>query len=118
MMERILRLIRLSRDRHDIDAMSDAELADLGVSRAEALSLAALPDEVPARVTAMARIFGVAEAALLADRGLWHEVLNRCQHCDDLAACHRFMAREAPADKDDVSFCPNRATFEALSAQI
>jgi Domain of unknown function (DUF1127). len=121
MMERFLRMFRLSRDLHDIEAMSDAELADLGVSRAEALALAALPDDVPTRVTEMAKVFGIASEELLADRRLWHELLHSCSQCHDLATCHRFMARaepEEPVDRASLGFCPNRHTFDSLSRAL
>lgn len=121
MMERFLRMFRLSRDMHEIEAMTDTELADLGVSRTEALSLAALPDDVPVRVGAMARIYGLEVDDLLADRRVWHELLHGCNHCTDLATCHRFMARaepEAPVDPAALAFCPNRATFDHLSRSL
>ncbi|MCB1388977.1 MAG: DUF1127 domain-containing protein [Rhodobacteraceae bacterium] len=118
MMERFLRMFRLSRDLHEIEAMSDAALADLGVSRAEAIALAALPDDVPTRMTAMAKVFGLSVTDVMADRRLWQELLSSCSHCGDLATCHRFMARAEPDDPVDtrmLSFCPNRRTFDALA---
>ena len=121
MMERFLRMFRLSRDMHEIEAMTDSDLADLGVSRTEALSLAALPDDVPGRVATMARIYGLEVDDLLADRRVWHELLHGCNHCTDLATCHRFMAREdqeAPVDPAALTFCPNRETFAHLSQAL
>ena len=119
MMERFLRLFRLSRDINELAALSDADFADMGVSRAEAMRLAELPDDVPTRVTRMAGLFGLDSAALLADRRVWHEVLQICDSCPDLGACQRFMAREdpeAPILFEDVAFCPNRSTFAAMAA--
>jgi len=119
MMERFLRLFRLSRDLHDLEALSDADFVDLGVSRSEALQLASLPDEVPVRVTEMAKVFGLDATALLADRRVWNEILHSCNNCDDLGTCRRFLARDAgdeAANPADVDFCPNRETFTALAA--
>ncbi|PWE28163.1 hypothetical protein C4N9_12495 [Pararhodobacter marinus] len=121
MMERFLRMFRLSRDLHEINALSDAELADMGVTRTEALQLVALPDEVPARVAEMARLFGLSMAELMADRRVWHEVLGRCNGCTDPGTCHRFMAREEPGasvDTATLTFCPNRATFDELAQGV
>lgn len=121
MMERFFRLFRLSRDIHEIEAMGDRELADLGISRTEALQLAALPDDVPTRVSAMAKVFGIPSEALLADRRLWHELLHSCNNCTDLGACHRFMAREEPdepVETGSLTFCPNRQTFEEVSRAL
>ncbi|MBN8290736.1 hypothetical protein JI664_02045 [Rhodobacter sp. NTK016B] len=118
MIEGFLRMFRLSRDLHDIKAMSDADLADMGVTRTEALQLAALPDDVPARVTEMARLFGLTSSELMADRRVWHEVLGRCNGCTDLGTCHRFMAREdhdEPVDTATLTFCANRAAFDELA---
>lgn len=120
-MERFLRLFRLSRDVHEIDALSDRDLADLGVSRIEALQLASLPDDVPVRVREMATLFGIPSAELLADRRLWHELLHSCNQCADVALCHRLIARpepEEPVDTASLTFCPNRATFERLSQAL
>ena len=121
MMDRFLQLFRRSRDLHEIEAMSAAELADLGVSRSEALALAAMPDDVPMRVTAMARVFGLDPAEVMQDRRVWHALLQDCHHCPDLGTCHRFMAREEqdmPVDTSRLTFCPNRQTFEALQTLV
>ena len=113
MMERFLTLFRRSRDRNDLMAMSDRELADLGVSRAQALELVNLPDDVPGRVAAMGRIFGLSEAELTANRDLWHGLLETCHHCAALPTCARFMA-SAEAEPAKAGFCPNRAEFTEL----
>ncbi|MCA2012582.1 DUF6455 family protein [Pararhodobacter sp. CCB-MM2] len=120
-MERFLHLFRVSRDLHEIEAMSARELADLGVTRAEAMELAALPDDVPQRVTEMARVFGLDPSEVMQDRRVWHELLQNCHHCHDLGTCHRFMAREEkdePVDTTTLTFCPNRRTFDALNASL
>lgn len=113
MMERFLMLFRRSRDRNELMALSDRELADLGVSRAQALELVNLPDDVPARVAAMGRLFGLGEAELTANRDLWHELLETCHHCAALPTCARFMASGAP-EPANAGFCPNRAEFTEL----
>jgi hypothetical protein len=115
MMERFLRAFRLSRDLGDIEAMSDADLADLGLTRAQAVALNALPDDVPARVLAMGRVFGLDDAALLADPERWHQMLDRCNRCADLPACHRFMALEEPGAAGDVDFCANAENLAEMA---
>lgn len=121
MMDRFFRLFRVSRDINDIMAMSERDLADLGVSRTEAMELAALPDEVPARVREMAKVYGLSADELLADRRLWHELLHGCNHCADVAACDRFLSRPAkdePVDAATLTFCPNRERFATASVAL
>lgn len=120
-MENFFRLFRISRDINDIMAMSERELADLGVSRTEAMQLATLPDEVPARVRAMAKLYGLSADALLSDRRLWHELLNGCNHCADVATCDRFLsgpAKQEPVDIAALTFCPNRESFAKASVAL
>jgi hypothetical protein len=115
MMERFLRAFRRSRDLSDVLAMEDSDLADLGITRAQALALNALPDDVPARVQSMGRVFGLSDETLLADSDRWHELLYSCNRCDGLPACRRFMAREEQGSPDEVHFCPNSGAFRALA---
>lgn len=121
-METFLRAFRHSRDLHDIEAMSAEALRDLGVTRDQARMLNALPDDVPARVAAMARAFGLSGAALLEDPDRWFALLHDCAQCRDLPACHRFLAREDRPDLDDApaiaqGFCPNAGVFAEMSAR-
>ncbi|MCA8883471.1 MAG: DUF1127 domain-containing protein [Rhodobacter sp.] len=115
MMERFMKLFRRSRDLHDIRAMSDRDLADLGVTRAQAEALTALPDDVPGRVAAMGRVFGLSEDTLTRQRDLWNEMLHSCHHCQDLATCERTMVNRITGEIPEVGFCPNAGAFAALS---
>ncbi|MCB1395748.1 MAG: hypothetical protein KDJ98_07170 [Rhodobacteraceae bacterium] len=122
MMEGFLRAFRHSRDRHDIEAMSDESLRGLGMTRDQARMLNALPDDVPARVAAMARVHGLSDAEILADIDRWYALLQTCNQCRDLPSCHRFLAREdldTLADEGPVEtpFCPNTAVFAAMAAR-
>jgi hypothetical protein len=114
MMEQFLRAFRRSRDRQDIERMTEAELSDLGVTRTLMLELNTLPDDVPARVAAMGRTFGLSDEALLDDPESWLTLLVSCNHCAELPACHRFMAREEPGTAGDVDFCPNASRLATM----
>ena len=117
MKERFLKMFRRSRDLNVIAELSDAELADMGVSRTQALALAAIEDSVPVRLTEMARAQHVPDAALSRDRDNWHELVHRCASCQDVPACERFLARDAGDEAEPVAFCPNMALFATLSVQ-
>jgi hypothetical protein len=111
MLERLRRMFEHYRDLTEVSSLSDRELADLGVSRDQALQLAALPDDVPGRVAAMGRIFGISETDLTRDRAVWQELLAVCQSCRELRSCRRLMERADTAAPADAGFCPNWTQF-------
>ncbi|MCW1931790.1 DUF6455 family protein [Pararhodobacter zhoushanensis] len=117
MKERFLKMFRRSRDLNAIAEMSEADLADMGVSRAQAQALAAVEDSVPVRLAEMARSQHVPETVLARDRDSWHELVHRCAECHDVPACERYLAREEGMDAESVAFCPNMAMFNALAAR-
>ncbi|MEZ5752333.1 MAG: DUF1127 domain-containing protein [Paracoccaceae bacterium] len=106
-------LAKRRRDLRDLSAMSDGDLRDMGVSRAQAMGLAALPDTVPERMTAMARIFGLSPDQLQENRAEWHELLETCAHCGALSSCARFMEYEFRTVEAAQDFCPNAPDFTA-----
>jgi len=114
MIERFPEFFRRTRDQHELMGLSDRELADLGVTRAQALELAHLPEDVPGRVQAMGRIFGLSEAELADNRDLWHELLQSCRHCTHLPQCARFLA-SGEGTPEQAGFCPNHDEFAALA---
>lgn len=111
MIEKLQRLFRQYRDLSEVATLSERDLADLGVSRDQAMQLAALPDDVPGRVTAMGRIFGLSEAELTRDRAVWTELLAVCQSCRELKSCRRLLDRADAAAPADAGFCPNWTQF-------
>ena len=113
-MERIRRLFERHRDLTEVAELSDRELADLGVSRDQAVQLAALPDDVAGRISAMGRIFGLSEAELNRDRAVWLELLAVCNSCRELRACRRLLSRADAATPEDAAFCPNWKQFSKI----
>lgn len=116
MFDRLLRLFARAGDRDSVAALDDRELADLGLTRDQALNLARLPAWVPDRVAAMGRLFGLAEADLIRDRGLWEDLLLTCRDCRQLAACRRLLDRDDRPEPTEAAFCPNAARFALPSA--
>ncbi len=116
MFERIRYLWKRAADEEAVLALSERELADLGVSRDQALALVRMPPEVPERVAAMAKIFGVTEADLAGNRADWEELLTTCAACAETRICRRFLARDE-RDPANARFCPNAPHFEGLRAE-
>ncbi|MFN3953692.1 MAG: DUF1127 domain-containing protein [Pararhodobacter sp.] len=115
MFNRIRRFFELARDADAVASLSERELADLGVSRDQALNLVSLTHDVPGRVAAMGRIFGLSEMELTRDRVVWRELLETCHHCRALPACRRLLGRHPggeDARREAAGFCPNRPGFE------
>lgn len=119
MFERIRQIFDRWHALEELARMSDADLADLGVTRDQALALATMPADVPERLRAMAAIFGLSEADLHRDHATWLEVTETCASCGARPACKRKLEREAVFEgsvlPDEVAFCPNARTYKALA---
>lgn len=111
MLDRIRNLIARHRSLAEVRMLSDRDLSDLGISRDQAINLAAIPPAVPARLLTMAAFFGRPRADLTRDRGTWDQMLTTCQGCGELSACRRLLARADTADVTEAAFCPNAATL-------
>jgi len=111
MLDRVRRFLARAADARAVAALSARDLADLGVSRDQAMNLVSLPDDVPGRIAAMGRIFGLTEAELMRDRGAWEELLMTCNACRELGACRRLLADADTATPTQAAFCPNSGRF-------
>jgi uncharacterized protein YjiS (DUF1127 family) len=114
--DRIRTLIRHLHDVTEINALSDRDLSDLGISRDQLLDFLRMPQDISARVTAMAAIFGVPEDQLRRNYPQWVDLLTTCGHCADRSACAKVLDRGSEADPAEASFCGNRQVFAHLSA--
>lgn len=119
MFDRVRAMLRKWQDAEAVAALDDRALSDLGVSRAEALTLARLPAEVPARMAAMAGLFGVEEGALQRNRAARLEATETCARCAQTTRCRRTLDRarvlEGSVDAADCGFCPNAGRWAALA---
>lgn len=107
-------IARRHRDLREIAALGDRDLADLGLTRDQARHLAAMPDDVPGRVEAMARVFGVDADTLHRERDSWTEMLETCAECGALPACKRLMDAPTQSEEAAARICPNAAGFAVL----
>lgn len=118
MLDRIRTLIRHLHEVSEVNALSDRDLQDLGISRAQLLDFLQMPRDITERVTAMAAIFGVPDADLRRDHALWVDLLTTCGQCADRTACSRVLDRGPAATGLDAPFCGNRDTFAALAPKV
>ncbi len=117
MFDRIRSLIDRLHEVQEVNALSDRDLDDLGMSREQVLGFLKMPRDISERVTAMGRIFGVSELDLKRDHAQWVDLLTVCGHCADRAACARVLAQGAAARSSEAHFCGNRTSFGALATQ-
>ncbi len=113
MLQAIRALIHRRREEKAVEALSDRDLADLGMSRAQVLHFLHMPADTPERLLAMARIFGLTEGEVKRDHGEWLDLVESCAACQDRAACALLLAKGTLANPRDAEFCPNRESFEA-----
>lgn len=116
MFDRIRALIDRLHEVQEVNALSNRDLDDLGMSREQVLGFLRMPRDVSERVTAMGRIFGVSEVELKRDHAQWVDLLTVCGHCADRASCAHVLAKGASAQPSEAVFCGNRATFTDLAA--
>lgn len=117
MFERIKALIERWNDLREVDHLSDRELDDLGMTRGQVEAFVRMPHDVPDRVLAMARIFGLDEDEVKANHGEWLDLLETCGTCHDRGACALVLERGDLSRPAECSFCLNKDRFGALAHQ-
>ncbi|MBL9072122.1 DUF6455 family protein [Tabrizicola sp.] len=117
MFHRIRNLIDRLHAVQEVNALSDQELDDIGMSREQVIGFLNMPRDISERVTAMGRIFGISELELKRDHLQWIDLLTVCGHCADRGACARVLAKGDAARPSEAHFCGNRASFSTLAAQ-
>lgn len=116
MFERIRSLLDRLHEVREVNALSDRDLDDLGMSREQVLDFVRMPRDITERVTAMGAIFGVCEADLKRDHAQWVDILSTCGHCISRGACSDALA-DAATRPADCTFCGNRAVFADLASK-
>ena len=115
MFDRIKTLVDRWRDLNEVASLTDRDLADLGMTRAQVEAFVQMPQDVPDRVAAMAQIFGLTEDQIKADHHAYTDLLYTCGHCKDRAACRQVLNRGALARPEDANFCGNKTAFEGAA---
>lgn len=118
MFERIKAMIERWQELSEVEAMSDHELDDLGVTREQMRAFVCIPQDVPDRVLAMAEIFGIPEDQVQRDHALYLELLETCCTCGDRGACKLALAKGDLSRPGDCNFCRNARSFHELADAV
>lgn len=111
MFDRIRALLDRWHDLKSVDALSDRDLDDLGMSRSQLAEFISIPADVPDRIARMAAVFGIPEAELQANRADYLELLGSCHHCKDKASCSLALHKGEIRTPADATFCPNAGLY-------
>ena len=97
---------------HELQRLSDLELADIGIARAEIPALARSKDAAALLRQMLARL-GIPDTALQQDPVLRQRVQRACATCFSRVYCRRWLRTGQPAEGYK-GFCPNTEEFEGL----
>lgn len=114
MFDRIRTLLHRLSEVKEVNALSDRDLSDLGLSRDQVMQFLHMPADITERATAMGAIFGVPEADLKRDHAQWIDLLTTCGQCADRKACSALLDSDQPQPAD-CGFCGNRRSFADLA---
>jgi hypothetical protein len=117
MFERIKALMERWHDIKEINALSDRDLDDLGMSRDQVQAFARMPRDVSERVAHMAAVFGLTDAELHMNHDAYLGLLSTCGSCRDRAQCAHVLARGPLATPAEADFCLNAESFAAQAAR-
>ncbi len=117
MLDWLRRLTEQSRNLRELATLDERAFADMGVSREQALNLAAMPEVVIDRVQAMGQVFGHEATALAHDRAEWVQMIETCAQCRNVPQCQRFLRQDGHPSPAGAGFCPNRELFAERSAK-
>ncbi len=113
--ERLRMMFDLWRDQREIDALSDREVEDLGLTRDQLRAFARVPMDVPERLVAMAAIFGQTEADVKRNYADYLELLEVCVRCGARQQCVETLDDFATARPDACGFCPNAGSYQRMA---
>jgi len=98
----------------EVNAIPEPDLVEMNMSRSDLRELAGMSGARIARMEIMAHLHGAADA-LDADPVVAKEVALTCARCGAVKACTYELTRDEGPRLGETGFCPNHATFLALS---
>lgn len=115
MFERIQAMFAKWHQIKEIEALSPADLHDLGMTRDQVEFFVRMPADVPERMAKMASVFGLTEDQLKANQADYMDLLNVCGHCGARKACGKLLPHADTASRAEADFCPNAPTYGQMS---
>lgn len=98
----------------EVNLIPQPDLAEMSMSRSDLRDLAGMSGARIARMEIMAHLHGAAEA-LDTKPEIAKEVALTCARCGAVTACTHELTRSEGPRVAETGFCPNYATFLALS---
>jgi len=114
MLERLREMRERRRAGAEIDALSQRDLDETGLSRGALHAVAGAPAAVVVRQGRMAERFGLTEVDFRFNRQDFAAILAQCASCRSAAACARFLD-DPQATAAEARFCPNRDLYLVLA---
>lgn len=116
MFERIKALLERWHDVKEINALSERDLDDLGMSRDQVQAFARMPRDISERVSHMAAVFGLSDAEIHMNHEAYLGLLTTCGSCRARNQCTHVLAKGALAVPAEATFCLNAENFAAQAA--
>ncbi len=101
----------------EVNAMSDLDLADLGLTRDQLAAFVMMPPEVDERLGQMATVFGVDIAAIRQHYADYLDLLQTCESCGAVSACQKALATPG-ITAESCSFCPNAPAYREAAGLV
>lgn len=116
MRERLLALFARWRALQEIGAMSERDLADLGMTRDQILDFASVPADTEQRMATMAGIFGLSLDEVRREYATYLDMVQTCGHCGARRQCADTLAHADESRPEDCGFCPNARDYADRAA--
>ncbi|WP_343080941.1 DUF6455 family protein [Ostreiculturibacter nitratireducens] len=100
---------------HEVDALSQRDLDEIGMSKGDLRAVLTTGPEVLARMEKMAALHGLSHRALTENRSDYVGFVAECRHCGAVRTCEKALAN-ASVTAAETAFCPNAAAYDAMAA--
>ena len=97
--------------------MSQRDVADLGLSRADLRDVLDLPSDTAGRMERVAVAYDVSGWQAKAGRVQALEMIRVCGHCDQRDKCRRALQDAAPKTMATFDFCPNQHAYRTIASR-
>lgn len=108
--------LKRERSRAEIDAMSDAQVAETGLLRSDLYAIAATRPQMRQQMLRMAATYGLDEVDVSRPRWRALECVHACKTCTQPQACFRYLTGVEQGGFDPAD-CPNAQTYAEVAAQ-